>query len=46
MCYASESLAGGDPVGDLSKTVRVKGVGARRGYTVRISLKKMVFVHR
>jgi hypothetical protein len=46
MCYASESLAGGDPVGDLSKTVRVKHVGVRRGHAVRIALKKMVFVHR
>jgi hypothetical protein len=29
VCCALESLAGGDPVGDVSKTVWVKRVGAR-----------------
>jgi hypothetical protein len=37
VCYASESLAGGDPVGDVSKTVWVKRVGARCGHAVRIT---------
>jgi hypothetical protein len=46
VCCTSESLAGGDPVGDVSKTVWVKRVGACRGHAVRITAEKTMFVRR
>jgi hypothetical protein len=38
-----ESLAGGDRIGDLSKAVRIKRVGARHDHAVWITTRKTIY---